>query len=261
MVIAYRVLSATVAITLVALALASRPLPALATELPELRVLLIGSSQVRGVKGSLKKLYKSAGIKAKIKGHGPARADLDEHATSPRTAKIISRKPWDYVLIAQNSVGVVVSRDVEHAITLRDRAIAAGAQPLLLMTWLDVGAPLEDYELDLKGTPDGNYGYVPLGIGADLTIAPAGWGIYEALLDVATTGENGTTGQVVPLFRKQAHLSRDGKYLAGLIVYATLSQQSPVGLWAPGRLTTPVATYFQQLAHDVMWTPTGESRF
>jgi hypothetical protein len=205
---------------------------------------------VRGVKASAKRLFKSIDVKAKIKGSGRARWSLVDHANSPRTDKIIHQRPWDIVLLANSSVGISTT-DYDDAIALYEKIILTGASVGFLMTWLEEDKPFSSYDA-LKGTPGGMFGYVPIAVQLDVPIAPAGWGVRNAIKDSVESG--------VPfdLWKKAQHLNRNGNYLAGAIVFTTLTQVSPVGLWAPGRFTPEETAYLQTLAADTVLSDLSE---
>ncbi len=220
---------------------------------PDVRVLLIGSSLVRGVKSTLKKMYRQDGLKAQIKAFAPAKWTLHDHAGSGRTASLIAARPWDVVLMAQASLGATIF-DLPDVTILDDLITAQGATSGLLMTWYDQEVPASNYDL-LKGTPDGSTGYVPLAFALDIFVAPAGWGVRNVLVDIE---QGNPIAQTLDLWKRRAHLGKAGRYLAGAIVYTTLTGNSPVGQWTPNSLDGSVTDYLQTLAADTVLTDPTE---
>lgn len=219
----------------------------------DVQILLIGSSLVRGIKPTLKKMYRQQGLRAGIKGAGRAKYTLADHAGSARTASIIASRSWDVVLMGQNSQ-TVTTFDLPDVETLENLITADGAASGLLMTWFDQDTPVSEYDL-LKGTPDGTTGYVPLAFSLDIPIAPVGWGIRHVLLDIEA---GDPIAQSLDMWKRRAHLGRAGRYLAGAIVYAALTGNSPVGQWTPNRLAGPTADYLQAVAADIVFSDPAE---
>ena len=216
--------------------------PSVAVAERDLQILLVGSSLVRGVKPYLKKLYREEHeIRVKVKGYGPARWELQRHANSPLTAKLIGSQDWDFIFLAQSSTGGLSSSVYPDITKLFDRAAATGAQVGFLMTWFGETEPLYLYD-DLRGTEDGTFGYVPLADVLGAKIAPAGWAIREVVVE----------GNQVRLWRKGVHLRGQGKYLAAATVFAAIEGRSPLGLWAPESWATDEVEYLQALAHDTL---------
>ena len=215
----------------------------------KLNILLIGSSLVRGVKTGAKHLYRSIGVKARIKGSARARWTLADHASSSRTAKIINQRPWDVVLLANASIGIGAAY-YDDATLLYDKIVPTGAAVGFMMTWFAEGTPLGAYD-DLVGIAGGDIGYVPIALQLDVPIAPAGWGVRNVVED------NAQSGIPLDLWQNSQHLNRAGRYLAAAIVFTTLTHMSPEGSWAPGGLTPNEIDYLQILARDTVLSDPG----
>jgi len=214
--------------------------PAPAAAAADVKILLVGSSLVRGIKPTVKKLYKAQGLKAKIRGHGPPRWTLERHAGSARTANIIRNNRWDYVLLAQNNIGLI-NTDLPDVASLHAQIVANGSSAGLLMNWYEPDTDLAVYDW-LKGYPGATHGYIPTALALDIPIAPAGWGLRTAVFE----------GVLTDLWRGRQHLNNLGRYLVGVTVYTTLTKQNPIGAWAPAKFSPDQTAYLQSLVNETV---------
>ena len=206
-------------------------------------VMILGSSLVRGIKPNLKKLLKDVGVaKPRIVAIGAPGWDLASHARSDRTARKLNAEKWDFVVMAGASEGLETQEAIDGAVSMHAKVIAAGAQPVFLLTWLPAYFPLSEYD-KLLGTIDGTTGYLPLAFDLDTPLAPAGWAVRQVRMDNDPVG----------LWARSTHLSKLGRYLVAAVVFATITGESTVGKAAPKSFgnATP---YLQSLADEIVFT-------
>lgn len=214
---------------IVAAALALVPTGALA----QVRILLIGNSFSAGLKPKLQMLVRSSGRDVAIAARTPGTWTLADHSASRSTRARIASKPWDYVVLQEQSLGLFSSRypsarELDAAITLN------GSRTIFSMTWRDRGAPLESYDW-LHGQPGGDIGYVPIAFELGAPVAPVGWAFRQTAIEDAA----------IDLWALDGHHASDrGRYVAALCLYATIFRESPAGLWGPPSMTP------EQILHD-----------
>jgi hypothetical protein len=208
-------------------------------------VLFLGNSFQRGIKGPLgKMLRENADTRTKIKSSSPTGWTLFHHNASSRTTKRLDQRPWDWVVLQEQSDGIdderyPDARDLEEKLTNR------GFNTMFFMTWRDRGDPLEDYD-SLRGVIGGSEGYVPIADELGAPIAPVGWAVRNA-------AEDGTPYDLWS--RDGHHLSKAGRYLAACVLYAVFTGETPVGNFSPNRFVSDgSAAYLQQMAHDTVFT-------
>jgi hypothetical protein len=183
------------------------------------------------------------GYDARVGAIAPGIWTLTQHAKAGSTRTRIEYDDWDFVMLQERSTGIgegpgyVAARQLDRTIK------ASGAKTVFLMTWRERGMPPYTYD-DLRGTPGGTVGYVPIAWELDAAIAPIGWAIRTAVAQGAALDFwKGSRGR---------HLGEPGRYLGACVVYAALLRKSPVGLSAPRRLDPLTASYLQNLAARVV---------
>jgi hypothetical protein len=110
------------------------------------------------------------------------------------------------------------------------------------MTWRDQEEEIEWYDY-LMGEPGGVVGYIPIAFELDASIAPVGWAFREILLQETNPDLWASDGH---------HASERGKYLACLVLYATIFGESPVGLWVPSSIDGTQAYADQLLVEQLV---------
>jgi len=220
--------------TLVVAAIVANPDPAPARD----SVLLVGNSFTAGLKGKLRMLVRSAGRDMAIGVCAGDGYTLADHASSASSLRKIHSRDWRAVVLQEQSKGIFEER-YPAARTLDDEI---AGQTVFFMTWRDRGAPLEDYDT-LRGIPGGSTGYVPIAFELDAPIAPIGWVFRELLAEDPAAELWGHDGH---------HASERGRYLAALVLYATLYGESPVGLWISPGMTEEAAFHDQVLVEEVV---------
>jgi hypothetical protein len=224
---------------------------------PDLKILLVGNSLVRGVKRPLITIFKAQNVVVRIKAAAPGIRDLQWHAESPNTKKIIASEAWDFVFLQQKSLGLAAADGGYQAVAdllniiIHDRPQGSPIpETTLFMTWKDRDTAWNSLAWDnLKGNPGDDYGYVPIALDLGIGVAPVGWSVREARRQL---GEPPS----VDLWKggKGHHLSTPGQYLAACVVYAVVTGQSPIGIWWPDRFGQQMSEFLQQVADQVVFT-------
>jgi len=246
----------------------------------EKNILLVGNSLVRGVKRPLVKIFKERGLDVKVKAAAPGIRDLQWHAASQRTKKIIDGKPnkpaWDIIFLQQKSIGLFdfpppddpteddgyqAVRDLYQIIQTN----SPGTATALFMTWRErtinptsaLWDQLRDWEfLNPETNVLQTFGYVPIAQELGIPVAPAGWGIRAARMqlssppayDLPSTDDlwKGSKGR---------HLSTAGQYEAACVLYAVITGESPIGVWGPDRYDDPsFVTALQTVADQTVFS-------
>lgn len=208
-------------------------------------VLFFGNSFQRGIKGPLRKMLQvNAGTRTRITTSSPTGWTLAHHAASSKTPKRLDQRPWDWVVLQEQSDGIDDER-YPDARTLDTEITNRGLKTMFFMTWRDRGDPLADFD-SLRGVPAGSEGYIPIADELGAPVAPVGWAMRDSVAGGTPFDLWGRDGH---------HLSTAGRYLAACVLYATFTGESPVGNWSPGRLERDgSAAYLQQLASDTVLT-------
>jgi hypothetical protein len=224
--------------------------PAHAAQEYDLDVLLMGNSMVRGIKRPLGKMFAAQGLNVRIKAAAPGLQDLQFHSESRRSDKIIHTRDWDVVFLQQKSTGLAEAEGGYNAVrVLFDKIQSTGAQTVLFMTWRERSIhPLNPSWDWLKGEPGDEIGYVPIAWELGIGVAPVGWAVREARIRMGDA-------PTIDLWKgnKGRHLSDLGHYLGACVVYATLTGESPRGLWFADRLGPEITDFLQTIALEVVF--------
>ena len=159
---------------------------------------------------------------------------LYEHAGLQAMAE---SENWDIVILQGHSLGPIegaekfISAATEHAEVIR----AAGAEPMLFMTWAYTDRPEMTEVLDAA--------YSKLGEDLDAEVAPAGLAF-----------EHVTRERPALALRTndKRHPSLAGTYLTACVFYASLQDRSPEGIEYTAGLEADVAAYLQSIAWEVV---------
>lgn len=221
------------------------------------RILFIGNSFTysNDFPDMVKKMAEQAGYKPRIETIAQGGYTLAWYADRKNTygAQVyrkLTKKKWDYVVLQERSYSSVTEiKSMKKSLNkLIPYVRAAGAQPVLLMTW----APKEGH-MDYK---QGHYKgmsrrqcqkkiartYKKLGKRKSALVSPAGLAFWRY-------SQSDTGVDLYSLDGK--HPSRAGSYLSACVFYATVFQQSPVGL-KDGILKESIALGLQKIAGKVV---------
>lgn len=208
-------------------------------ELPN-KVLFVGNSFTY-YNNSLHKHFRlltySAGLfipensRARIKTISGAR--LPEHAGG--FERVLSADDWDVVVMQGHSLGPI-SKDTAEPFRNAAREFSSfareqGARPVFFMTWAYTDKPEMTALLDKA--------YTDIGRELDAEVVPVGLAFAKA------TAER---PDIALRIADKSHPSRAGTYLAACTFFASLYQQSPIGLGYDAGLDEETALYLQKVA-------------
>lgn len=210
-------------------------------------VLVVGNSFTGGLRKNLRQLTKSALRDTSWSISARRGATLNDHAVSRRTARRLEGRPWDAVVLQEQSDGLNEER-YPGARELDAQISAIGARTIFFMTWADRDDDFEMYD-ELRGEPGGDVGYIPIALELGAPVAPVGWAFREVLLEEPDAD----------LWKRDGHhASHRGRYLASLVLYAVIYDESPVGLWITPRITPEVGLHDQLLVERVVFDNPSE---
>lgn len=211
------------------------------------RVLFIGNSYsaANDLPGMFADLARAGGHRVETGLAAEGGWTLADHLASARTQAQLTEAPWTYVVLQEQSQ--IPAAEVARAQSLYPaarglvgRIMAAGAQPLLFLTWAHRGGwpanGLPDYP-SMQAQID--VGYLTLAQDLSIPVAPVGyaWGRWW---------------QAQPGFdlwqADGSHPAPAGTYLAACVFYAVIFRESPVGLAYPATVPAEVAPELQALA-------------
>jgi hypothetical protein len=216
-----------------------------------MHILFIGNSYtyVNDLPGMFTKLACSGGHQVQTGMAAQGGWTLAQHDASDQTRATLQQQKWDYVVLQEQSEIPAIPSDRVQTMypavrSLVARIRAAGAQPLLFMTWgHQDGDPqfgLPTY-FDIQAQLSAGY----MGIAQELNVP---------VLPVGTAWLRSQT-QANPLDLWQAdgsHPTEQGTYLAACVFYAALFHQSPQGLGYYADLDQGTAQTLQSLAAETV---------
>jgi len=214
---------------------------------PTKSVLFIGNSltYVNDLPHTLARLAASGGHPLVVDSFAPGGWQLHQDVESGEALAKIASRPWDYVVLQEQSALPSIPADREGLMypavrTLNGKIQAAGAQPLLFLTWgRKAGYPEIGYG-DYPAMQDGlTEGYRGIAQELGIPVVPVGlaWKTaHERQPDLALWGGDGL------------HPGPEGTYLAACVFYAYLYRLSPEGLGYRLELPRSEARFIQRVA-------------
>jgi hypothetical protein len=213
------------------------------------RVLFLGNSftYVNDLPSTFAQLAESAGRPVQVAMVANGGETLGQHAASSDSLGEIASQGWTYVVLQEQSEtpATAAGRDdytYPAANTLAHRAEAAGAVPLLFMTWAhrdglpDAGLPT--YEAMQQQI---DAAYLLIAEELNVPVAPVGFTWYVVRHDHPD----------IDLWQDDGvHPSVAGTYLAACVFYASIFRQSPEGLSFHGGISSEQALALQAEAED-----------
>ena len=179
------------------------------------RVLFIGNSYTYGndLPDLLAQLMTAKGIKFGYESVTAGGATLQKHWEEGKALAAIRRKPWDFVVLQEQSVRPFTSREsFFQYIRLLDAEIKkTTAKTLLYATWAAKATPDEQPKL--------TEAYQTIGKELGSLVAPVGEAWKRALADSLTL--HGPDGR---------HPNMAGSYLAGCVLYRVITEKKAAGL-------------------------------
>jgi hypothetical protein len=197
--------------------------------------------------------------------NAPGGYTFQGHSTNGTSLAMIQAKPWDFVILQEQSQrpsfpqGQVQNEVYPYAAILNDsiKANDSCTVTVFYMTWgrkygdasnCGFWPPVCTYagmQAELR------FSYLNMANQNSALVAPCGSAWWESILRDST----------LELYSPdQSHPSYAGSYLNGCVFYATMYRRSPVGLNFYGGLDTATATFLQQVAHDVVFDSLAQWR-
>lgn len=224
------------------------------------RVLFLGNSytQVNNLPLTFSNLALSGGDTVYTDMNAPGGYTFQGHSTNVTSLAKIAQGNWDFVVLQEQSQmpsfpPAQVESDTYPYAHMLDSLIHVAdscAETVFYMTW---GRKYGDQSncafYPILCTFDGmqsrlRYSYVEMGDLNHASVAPAGEA-WKRCRDLDST---------INLYQADnSHPSVEGTYLTACVFYSTLFQKSPVGLTYTSGLSTPVASFLQQVAYDVVF--------
>jgi pimeloyl-ACP methyl ester carboxylesterase len=210
-------------------------------------VLFIGNSHTftNDLPGMFAKLARSGGREVRVDSSAIGGYTLEQHVGDRRTQKKLGSAPWDFVVL-QESIRVITSesaRDTQMIPAVRalqEKIRSPGAQTVLVLMWASIYAvgegELDHFAADQAQT---TAALQQLAQEMDILVAPVGPAWEQSLRQKPELRLWGSDNQ---------HASRAGTYLMACVLYATIYQQSPVGLSFTAGLPEETVRFLQEIA-------------
>jgi hypothetical protein len=221
------------------------------------RVLFLGNSYtyVNDLPATFGKLANSAGRQVEVSVVANGGETLADHAASPDSTARIAAERWNYVVLQGQSEETATASGLKYytepaARTLAARAEAAGAIPMLFMTWAHrdglPSAGMPDYQSMQRAVDSA---YLQLATELKVPVAAVGyawWFVRQDHPKISMWQDDGS------------HPTAAGTYLAACVFYASIFRQSPVGIGFHGGLSDGDAKVLQDEANQRVFDPTWD---
>ncbi len=197
----------------------------------------------------LANLAKEGGHDLQVETFAEGGWTLEKHAASIKTSNIIRQRPWDYVVLQEQSVipSNVVEREqsMYPAIRKLNTEIEnVGSDTILFLTWAKrEGMPQSGFNSYGEMQREITNGYLEIANEVNVIVAPVG----EAWQRVIEQGAP------IDLWHQDgSHPSLEGSYLAACVFYATVFRESPEGLGYVAGLDEKVGGQLQFIAAETV---------
>jgi hypothetical protein len=216
-----------------------------------LRILFLGNSytSVNNLPIAFANLAWSGGHRVEVGMQAPGGWTLADQARSSDTDTLLASKPWDFVVLQEQSEipSVDSIRQVQMypaARQLVSEIRAAGAEPIFFVTWAhSAGWPengMPDYFTMQASIDDG---YLAIAAEQHAAVVPVGFAWMTLVRQESNPGLWQADG---------SHPTTHGTYLAACVFYAAFYARSPAGLGYRADLSSDDATKLQQTAADTV---------
>ncbi len=228
-------------------------------------VLFIGNSYTTydgyNIPHKVRRMARAAGKKVRIRQHTKNGQSLHEHRHNPRALAKIRRRPWDYVVLQEQSR--TATADAERGMYPAARSLDSlirrqGSRTVFYLLMPKEFSP--DAVLAVNGDSLVRYYAVFRDFGHALDslqqihlkiarelgaiISPVGPAFARARAERPD----------LKLYRKdRVHHTREGAYLAACVFYAALLGESPVNLAYRGKVEPRLARYFRETAAQLVF--------
>ena len=233
---------------------------------PPTKVLFIGNSytSVNDLPSLVKALAEAGGRAMETDAYLPGGYTLEQHAGDAKCLEKIQGMKWDVVILQEQSLTPVFNRPStrRYARVLHEAIAKQGSSTVFYLTWARQDIPQMQEGADPAESPEYARAMLKLigqGNAADFDSlcrrnrAGLTAGLNGAYLDIADE-LNASVAPVGIAWKKalaadpdralhqpdKSHPNAEGSYLAACVIYATIFDQSPVGL--PGKLTSGFTT-------------------
>ncbi len=249
---------------------------AVATAQKRVSILFIGNSYTTydgyNIPHKVKRMATAAGKKVRIRQHTKNGQPLHMHLNNPRALAKIRRRPWDYVVLQEQSWTATVNpeRGMYPAARSLDSLIRRQGGRTVFYLLMP-----KEYSPDAVLTVNGDATVYYYSVFRDFDHARDS--LQQIHLKIARKLE-ALTAPVGPafahalaerpdlkLYRKdRVHHTREGAYLAACVFYATLFGESPENVPYRGRVKAGLWQFFQKVAAQSvfgqkrLWFPEGK---
>jgi hypothetical protein len=257
---------------------------------PPLKVLFIGNSytSVNNLPSLVAALAEAGGRTIEVEEHLVGGCTLEQHVHDKRAIEKIRAKKWDVVILQEHSLQPILNPEAmrKHARILQEEIARQGAKTVFYLTWARQHIPQMQEGADPAASP-GAARQVYQMIQADKVVDFDRWSKQHrsglaAGLDGAyfsTARELGAAvAPVGPAWKKamaahpdlalhqtdKSHPTATGSYLAACVFYATLFDQSPVGLPGElkkgGRVLVRIGRDEAKMLQEIAWETVQEQK-
>jgi len=222
--------------------------PAPTTQLPQkIHILFLGNSYTftNNLPEILVDLAQAGGHDLQATMLAQGGLTLEKHAASNETLEQVKQPIWDFVVLQEQSVLPSNPSEREQSMypavrLLNTEIVAAGAEPILFMTWgRRDGLPQSGFGDFSAMQSELANGFLEIANELDMIVAPVGEAWQSAILQDAQLDLWQTDG---------SHPSLAGSYLAACVFYAVVYQESPQGLAVVAGLDEQVGSQLQSFA-------------
>jgi hypothetical protein len=211
------------------------------------RVLFIGNSHtfVNDLPEMFANLARSGGHEVSVDSSAMGGYTLEQHTRDPYTQEKLDRADWDYVVL-QESTRILTMESARNTQmvpavrALEEKTRAQGAQAVLVLMWASIKA------VDEEGLAHFASEQAQVTIALqhvaqelDILLAPIGPAWEQSLRQRPELELWGSDNH---------HASPAGTYLLACVLYATIYQQSPVGLSFAADLPEETVLFLQEIA-------------
>jgi Tol biopolymer transport system component len=219
-------------------------------------ILFIGNSHtfMNDLPGMFAGLARSAGREIRVDSSAVGGYSLEQHAWDRRTQEKLEGDGWDFVVL-QERTGILMVESTRNAQmapaveALEEKIRTQGAQTVLVVMWASTEA-VDEAGLAHFASEQAQVtaALQQMVQGLKLLLAPVGPAWERSLRqrpELALWGND------------NHHASRAGTYLMACVLYATIYQQSPIGLSFTAGLPEETALFLQEIAEAApAFTPT-----
>ena len=213
------------------------------------RILFIGNSHtfVNDLPRMFAELVRCGGREVSVDSSARGGYTLEQHARDRQTQEKLDRAVWDFVVLQESIRNLTVesmrnTQTVPAVHALEEKIRSQGAQTVLVLMWASIMAVDQDgLEQFAAEQAQVTAALRQLAEELDVLLAPVGPAWEESLRQRPALELWGSDNH---------HASPAGTYLMACILYATIYQQSPVGLSCNADLPEETVLFLQKVAEE-----------